>query len=130
MLKAELEVAKSLKLQASSRSEAGDDMVSHLESYKSYIESERDRLQSKRYETEAKVSEAKSELQLVAGYDESMSENVDLIRRQLAETSIQLEEQKERFRRQVAKNAKDIELNTQQLDQKRLEERKMRVKIN
>ena len=52
------------------------------------------------------------------------------MRRKLAEGSITLEEMKERYRRQVAKQQKDIEENEQILENYRLDEKKMRVKIN
>jgi hypothetical protein len=58
------------------------------------------------------------------------TENVEEIRRQLAETSIELEEQRERYKRQQAKAAKDIEQNYRDLDVHKADDKKMRVKIN
>lgn len=58
------------------------------------------------------------------------TENVEEIRRKLAETSIELEEQRERYKRQVAKQQKDLEENYNDLEQYRQDEKKMRVKIN
>lgn len=58
------------------------------------------------------------------------SENVEELRQELAQTSIELEEQRERYKRQVAKGQKDLELNYQQLDALRQDEKKQRVKIN
>lgn len=58
------------------------------------------------------------------------TEDIDEIRRQLAQTSIELEENRERYKRTVAKKQKDIEENYQLLEQHRLDDKKMRVKIN
>lgn len=58
------------------------------------------------------------------------TDNIEEMRKQLAETSIQLEENRERFKRSVAKKAKDIEMNYNDVNQFRGDDRKMRVKIN
>ena len=58
------------------------------------------------------------------------TENMEDLRRQLGQTSIQLEEQRERYKRSVAKKQKDIESNYDQLQQLRLDDKKMRIKIN
>ena len=58
------------------------------------------------------------------------TENIEEVRRKLAETSIELEEQKERYKRSVAKQYKDTEFNFQQIESGRQDEKKMRVKIN
>ena len=58
------------------------------------------------------------------------TENIEEMRRQLAETSIQLEENRERFKKSVALKAKDIEQNYKDIDMFRADDRKMRVKIN
>lgn len=58
------------------------------------------------------------------------TENVEDIRRKLATTSIELEEEKERYKRQIAKKHKDIEMDGGQLDQLRADDKKMRFKIN
>ena len=52
------------------------------------------------------------------------------MRRQLAETSIELEEQRERYKRQVAKQQKDLEANYEQVEIHRNDDKKLRVKIN
>ena len=44
--------------------------------------------------------------------------------------SIELDDQRERYKRQVAMAQKDVEFNYQQLDGHRVEDKKMRIKIN
>ena len=82
-------------------------------------------------EIDSQINDLKSELSSVYGKDSiNAGESLDEMRRKLADTSITLEETKERYRRQIAKQQKDIEENEQMLDEHRLEEKKMRVKIN
>ena len=58
------------------------------------------------------------------------TQNMEEMRRQLAETSIELEEQRERYKRQVAKQQKDLEANYEQVEIHRNDDKKLRVKIN
>jgi len=87
-----------------------------LDSYKSFVKAERERLQRVSSELGSRIDLAKSEM------SESMSntmqsnfsantENIEEIRKKLAETSIELEEHKEKYKRVAAKKYKDIEGN-------------------
>ena len=60
----------------------------------------------------------------------SQTDNVEEIRRKLATTSVELEEERERYKKQISKQMKDIELDGGQLEQLRAEDKKMRFRIN
>jgi len=58
------------------------------------------------------------------------TERIEDIRKDLAEKSIALEEERQRFTRNVAKGHKEVEMNNSEIDTMRREDKKMRLKVN
>lgn len=88
-----------------------------------------------RREVESEISKAQSEISSRFGstngsFLSNQTDNIDDIRRKLATTSVELEEERERYKKQISKQIKDIELDGSQLEQLRAEDKKMRFKIN
>lgn len=142
-LKQQLEHLRQVKTQSmgvdeSTVSEVNQDTIairSQLNQYKNFVDLEKHRFLELQAELHQEIHRSKTELNSnminTRGTGFSInSENVEEMRQELAQTSIELEEQRERYKRQVAKGQKDLELNYQQLDAFRQEEKKQRVKIN
>jgi seryl-tRNA synthetase len=56
--------------------------------------------------------------------------DIDELRQQLAASSFELDEQKTQFKKQMAKQHKEIELGYEQIESLNQDEKKLRVKIN
>jgi|TARA_B110000285_G_C14776551_1_gene446497 hypothetical protein len=82
-----------------------------LESYKNFVGAEQRRLQDLQHELDSSIRDSRQELESISGHGATMTsgfsmgtENMEELRRQLGETSILLEEQRERYKRSVAKS--------------------------